>query len=62
METKKTYWHKIKKGTRYITMTEDSIRPEVFGDLAQLIYSHCKIQIRDKKDRFARKIIVTITG
>lgn len=60
MEAKKTYWLKTKKGVKYITNSLDSDRPSVFGELAQLIYAHCKKQIRGRKGNEAREIRVMI--
>ena len=63
METEKTYWYKKSRGIGYITTSEDSERPNVFGELLCLIHGHCnKTQVRGEKGKAAREIQVTITG
>ena len=56
------YWYKTKKGVKYITDNPSSERPTVFGDLAKLIYEHCKTQKRGVKGSLAREIKVTISS
>ena len=60
--TTKTYWHKKLKGVRFVTDNPEDKLGSVFGELADLIYDHCRAEKRGQKDKDAREIKLTITG